>query len=75
MSLHQQIRALRATAASMLAQLEALESSADAMRESEPCEHPERARSSHVATFDNPGRWQCRRCGHIGGEQAAPSKE
>lgn len=70
MSLSRQIRALRATAAALLAQLEALE---DAVEAAVPdaCDHPERDRDKKVATFDSPDRWMCRRCGHIGGEKAA----
>lgn len=64
-----QIRALKATVASLLAQLEALDLDREA--DVNECEHPERERDMRVATFDQPDRWMCRRCGHIGGEKAA----
>jgi hypothetical protein len=66
-SAHKQLRMIRATLALLLAQVDSL---ADEFG-TEACEHPERERDTKVATFDEPGRWQCRRCGHIGGEKAA----
>lgn len=64
-SVHRQIRALRATMAAVIGQLDALEAALGQM----PCQHPEDERKT-LATFDQPKRWQCGRCGHIdeGGE-------
>lgn len=66
--LERQVRALRATAASLLAQLEVL---AESLEKDVPCEHPEKERDLRVATFDQPERWMCKRCGFMGGEKAA----
>jgi hypothetical protein len=70
MSLQLQVRAIRATAASLLTQLQLLEE-AMAVSSSTACDHPPGERDGGVATFDVPGRWMCRRCGFIGGERAA----
>jgi hypothetical protein len=63
------IRQMRATMMLLNAQVELL-----AELESElpaPCEHNERDRDAGVADVEEPGRWMCKRCGHIGGEKAA----
>ena len=69
--LQRQVRALRATAASLLAQLETLAESVEAARATVPCDHPEKDRDARVSTFDQPERWMCKLCGFIGGEKAA----
>ena len=60
-SVRKQLRALRATMAAIIGQLDALEESVGG---GAVCEHAEEDRRS-LATFDGPGRWQCRRCGHL----------
>lgn len=67
MSATKQLRAIRATVASVIAQLDALEESIG--RGGGSCVHPEEDRKS-LATFDAPDGWQCGRCGHIGGQEA-----
>jgi hypothetical protein len=68
MKLSKHVRQIRATMALLAAQLEALED--EVATAPAPCEHPERERES-LSTFEEPGRWMCKRCGHIGGEKAA----
>lgn len=65
MSTRHQFKAIRATAASLIAQLEALEQALGP----EECQHENRDR--RVASFDAPERWMCKDCGVIGGEPAA----
>jgi len=60
-SARKQVRALRATVAAIIGQLDALE---ETIGGAVACEHPEEDRRS-LATFDQPERWQCRRCGHL----------
>lgn len=69
MNPYRQLRQVRATVTLLMAQLDTLDemlASAPA-----PCDHPERERDASVRTFDEPTRWMCKRCGHIGGEKAA----
>ena len=68
MSVGSQVRALRATVASLLSQIEALQ---DSLQVELICDHPSDERDTSVATFDAPDRWLCKRCGEIGGEKAA----
>ena len=72
-SVHRQLRALKATVASCIAQIEALEETVGvsmAPREpvppqpASPCAHPEDSRKA-LATFDSPGRFICRKCGEV----------
>jgi hypothetical protein len=78
-----QLRAIRATLAALVAQVDALVARADEdvrvaqLAEPAPeCAHPERDRDFFkVATFGEPGRWMCRRCGVIGGEKAAAEEQ
>lgn len=63
-SAYRQLRAIRATVASVIAQLDALE---EAIGRG-PCVHPEEDRKS-LATFDEPDRYQCGRCGAIEGSR------
>lgn len=70
MRLSRHVRQIRATVTLLMAQLDALEEEVASVPA--PCDHPERDRDTEtVRTFDEPGRWACRRCGHIGGEKAA----
>ena len=71
MSQQLQLRAIRATLAALVAQVDALERGEAAPA----CDHPERDRDAKVATFGEPGRWLCRRCGVIGGEKAAAEEQ
>jgi len=72
-SLQLQLRAIRATLAALVAQVDALERGEAAPAPA--CDHPERDRDTRVATFGEPSRWQCRRCGAIGGEKAATEEQ
>ena len=61
MSMSKQFRALRATLASLVAQLDALEAVVAGASE---CVHPEEDRKS-LGTTDDPEMFQCGRCGEI----------
>jgi hypothetical protein len=66
-SVHKQLRAIRATVASVIAQLDAVE---DALGRG-GCVHPEEDRKA-IGSMEAPDRFLCGRCGAIGGE---PQKE
>ncbi len=56
--IEQQLRALKATIASLMAQVEALEATLPAAPEG--CQHESLA---DIRTMENPKRWLCRSCG------------